>query len=85
MSNEAEKLFRDAETAESSRKHPEDEAHLSSDEELTESEQHKKGLLEDQEEFELDMPFFKSSTALGRGSYNTVSLIIDSHVPRLRN
>ncbi|KAF8425138.1 thioredoxin-like protein [Tirmania nivea] len=71
MSNEAEQLFRNTEAVESPRKHPEDKAHLSSDEEPTEAEEYQKKLLEDQENFETDMPLFKSSTALARGNYNT--------------
>ena len=76
MSNEAEQLFRNTEAAESSCKHPEDETHLSSDEEPTEVEEYEKKLLEDQEGFEIDMPFFKSSTVLARGNYNTVSSLL---------
>lgn len=71
MSNEAEKLFRNREAAESFRKHPEDETHLSSDEEPTEAEEYGKKLLEDQENFDTNMPLFKSSTTLARGNYNT--------------
>jgi len=76
MSNEAEQLFRNTGAEESSRKHPEDEAHLSSDEEPTEAEKYEEKLLEDQEGFETDMPLFKSSTALARGNYNTVSPLL---------
>ena len=76
MSNEAEQLFRNREAAESFRKHPEDETHLSSDEEPTEAEEYGKKLLEDQENFDTNMPLFKSSTALARGNYNTVSSLL---------
>lgn len=72
MSDEAEKLFRAAEAAESSHKHPEDEAHLSSDEEFTEAEEYERKLLDEQEEFEKEMPLFTSSAAIARGNYNTV-------------
>ena len=67
-----EKLFCDTEPAELSRKHPEDEAHLSSDEELSEGEEYEKKLLEDQEAIEPDMPMFANSTTLAYVNYNTV-------------
>lgn len=79
MSNEADQLFRNIEVAESSRRHPEDEAHLS-DEEPSEAEEYEKKLLQDQEDFEIDMPLFKSSTALARGNYNTVGSLLLSTI-----
>lgn len=67
-----EKLILDAAPAEFPRKHPEDEAHQSSDEELSEGEEYEKKLLEDQEAFEPDMPPFTTSTTLACVNYNTV-------------
>ena len=77
-----ERLFRDAAAVELSSKHPEDEAHQSSEEELSEGEEYEKKLLEDQESIgpDTDMPMFANSTALAYVNYNTVgySLSIDN-------
>ena len=76
-----EKLFRHTTAVELSHGDFEDEAHQSSDEELTEGEEFEKRLLGDQEALGLDKPMFASSTTLATYlNYNTVgySLSIDN-------
>ena len=76
MSDEFDKLYKDQSAAEESKQHPEDEAHISSDEEETEEEAHTRQLLEDldNDDYEPDMPFFGNSTSLAHSNYNTVCL-----------
>lgn len=82
MSDEADRLFAKAETEESrNRAHPEDEAHLSSEEEQDEDaifERLEQEAIEKQFQPNDDinnMPYFRSSSALAKaGNYNTVCL-----------
>ena len=71
-----ERLFRDAAAVELSSKHPEDEAHQSSEEELSEGEEYEKKLLEHQEAPRPDMPMFANSAYV---NYNTVGYSLSAN------